>query len=82
MLDRILELQQKAIEAAQVKNEEERWLRGLWLHGELAKLDDQGVPEALKVEFMATVKIVLDDVLPLPDHEVKTNSGLVLPGLD
>ena len=79
MLDRIHFLQQKAIEAAQMSDDDpEKLLAGLWLHGELAKLDDQGVPDSANVEFMAAVKIMLDDVLPQPIEE-DVPSGLWLP---
>lgn len=83
MKDRIYELQQKAVEFSQIQDEKERFVRGLWLHGELVKLSDQGVPPFLEVEFMACVKILLEKVMPTPiEDEEKSDSGLWLPGLD
>lgn len=80
MRDRIYELQQKAVEFAQIEDEKERFIRGLWLHNELAKLDSQGVPASLEVEFMAAVKILLEKVLPQPiEDEDKPASDLWLP---
>lgn len=80
MKDRIYELQQKAVEFAQIKDEKERFARGLWLHGELVKLHEGGIPASLEVEFMACVKILLEKVLPQPiEDEEKTDSGLYLP---
>lgn len=76
-LNRILFLQQKAVEAAMMPDDSpDKVLMGLWLHGELAKLDEQGVPDDLRVEFNATVKIMLDEVLPLPEADP---NGLWLP---
>lgn len=68
MRDRLLFLQQKAVEAAMLPDDSpDKVLMGLWLHGELAKMDDEGVPDDLRVDFNATVKIMLDEVLPLPE---------------
>lgn len=78
MKARIYELQQKGIEFAQIEDEKKRFLRGLWLHGELAKLEQQGIPYSLEVEFMAAVKILIENVLPQP-IEGETPSGLILP---
>lgn len=78
-LNRILFLQQKAVEAAQMGDDDpDKLLAGLWLHGELAKLHEQGVPDSANVEFMAAVKIMLDDVLPQPIEE-KPPGDLWLP---
>ena len=78
--DRIYELQQKAVEFSQIEDEKERYARGLWLHGELVKLHEGGIPPFLEVEFMACVKILLEKVLPQPiEDEEKTNSELWLP---
>lgn len=77
MRDRLLFLQQKAVEAAMLPDDSpDKVLMGLWLHGELAKMDDEGVPDDLRVDFNATVKIMLDEVLPLPEAG---SGGLWLP---
>ena len=74
-----MELQQKAVEAALLDDgDEDKLLHGLWLHGELARLDESGIPASCQVDFMATVKILLDEVLPVPEEE-KSQSGLYLP---
>lgn len=75
MRDRILFLQQKAVEAALMPDDsKDKMLMAMWLHGELAKLDDEGVRDEDRVEFNATVKILLDEVFPLDDR-----GGLWLP---
>lgn len=78
MRERILELQRKAVEFSKTEDEKERFLQGIWLHQQLAALDNEGVPAELRVEFMAAVKIMLDEVLPLPEEEKKPE-GLWLP---
>lgn len=76
MRDRILFLQQKAVEAALLHPDSpDKMLMGLWLHGELAKLDEEGVADADRVEFNATVKILLEEVFPPPEAP----GGLWLP---
>ena len=64
MNTRLYELQQMAVFWAQEQNSYPKATFGLWLHGQLELMYYEGVKEADRVDFNATLKILLDHILP------------------
>lgn len=63
--DRIKQLQQEAIKWSFVPDCPEKTMFGFWLHGELAHLTENGlVKDEDRVDFLATVKILIEQILP------------------
>lgn len=67
--DRILDLQSLAVRWALQPDSTEKIMFGFWLHSELVSIDDSGMlKESDLVDFNATVKILIEQILPqIPD---------------
>lgn len=68
--DRILDLQDLAVKWAMEPPSQDKTMFGFWLHTELASIFESGMlKESDLVDFNATVKILIDQILPQPGDE-------------
>lgn len=64
---RLKDLQDLAVRWAMEPDSHNKTMFGFWLHGELADLDEKGlIKEDDKIDFLATVKILIEQILPQP----------------